>query len=82
MDVTLRDVEAAVGIPCDGLVLPIHLNWVTRGAKYTIGFVESQFVSLFIEEEFIVTRSLDSLQYKVIVYHVNYTKQNRLKHSK
>ena len=82
VDVTLRDVEATMAIPCDGLVIPIHLNRVTRGTKYTIGFVESQFVSLLIDEEFIVTQSLNSLQYKVTVYHVNYTKQNRLKHLK
>ena len=28
--------------------------------------------------KYLVTQSLDSLQYKVIVYHVNYAKQNRL----
>ena len=53
MDVTIRDVEASMGIPCDGLVLPIHPNRVVRCATYTIGFLESQLVSLPIDEEFI-----------------------------
>ena len=42
-----------MGIPCDGLVLPVHPNHVTRGTTYTIGFLESQLVSLPIGEAFI-----------------------------
>ena len=53
VDVTLRDVEATMGIPCDDLVLPIHPNRVARGAMYMIRFLESQLVSLPIGEEFI-----------------------------
>ena len=53
VDVTLRDVEATIGIPCDSFVLPVHPNWAARGAAYTVGFLESQLVSLPIDEEFI-----------------------------
>ena len=53
VDVTTRDVEAAMEISCDDLVLPIHLNWVAKDATYIIGFVESQLVPLPISEEFI-----------------------------
>ena len=53
VDVTIRDVEAAMGIPCDGLVLLVHPNRVVRVATCTVGFLESQLVSLPIGEEFI-----------------------------
>ena len=32
VDVTIRDVEAAMEISCDDLVLPINLNWVAKDA--------------------------------------------------
>ena len=39
VDKTLRDFEAAMGIPCDDLVLSVHPNRVVRGATYTSGFL-------------------------------------------
>ena len=52
VDVTVSDVEAVMRISCDNLVLLVHPNRGARGVMYTIGFLESQLVSLPIGEEF------------------------------
>ena len=36
VDVTLANVEAAIGIPCRGLDVPIHRRWVAKGQIYSI----------------------------------------------
>ena len=52
VDVTLADVEAAMGIPCRGLDVPVHRSRVTKGQIYNIRYLESQLDSLPIGEEF------------------------------
>ena len=41
VDVTLGDVEVAMGIPCHDLDVPMHPRRVERGPLYNIGYLES-----------------------------------------
>ena len=52
IDVTLADVEVAMGIPCHGLDVPVHQRRVAKGQIYSIRYLESQLDSLPIGEEF------------------------------
>ena len=41
LDVTLADVEAAMGIPCRSLNVPVHRRRVAKGQMYNIRYLES-----------------------------------------
>ena len=55
------------------MVLPQVCYGVTKKLYNIYGGTPSSIIL-----KYLVTQSLDLLQYKVIVYHVNYAKQNRL----
>ena len=52
VDVTLADVEAAMGIPCRDLDVPVHPRQVAKGKIYSILYLESQLDSLHVGDEF------------------------------
>ena len=52
VDVTLADVEAAMGIPFHSLDVSVHQRWVVNGQIYNIQYLESQLDSLPVGEEF------------------------------
>ena len=52
VDVTLADVEAAMGIPCRGLDVLVHQRRVAKGHIYNIRCLKSRLDSLPVGEEF------------------------------
>ena len=61
VDVTLRDVEATMGIPCCSLDVPIHRKRVAKGQICSIRYLESRLDSLPVGEEFKKKKSSYSL---------------------
>ena len=50
LNVTLADVEAAMGIPCHGLDVLVHQRQVAKGQIYNIRCLKSQLDSLPVGE--------------------------------